>query len=750
MRILHSALCFLITAICLGSSTDQASRPSAADLASALRQISLDPSRTWRVRNLQLARGDLKVYLNEGVLSLFAPVGGRFLAAVFTTEATEAGDAELILFPPNRSERASLASFAKTPNLDEHFASAVFFFTDNTAQELIDQINRAPIREAPDLVPNLAATADPVGREIAGQIDVPLVEALLDQHRPADGLFYGVLGGRTLGAFDIEYDPTEAESIFVGRILKAPNAGFQLWTNFRGRHQPPFVEPEPRIRDYRIDSTIHPDLTMDVTAGFDLRTSAEDGRVIPLSLSPRLEVTSATVDNQPAEVFEHPSERLKQFGGSETFLVVTGMPLSAGVDHEIQLHYSGSVIRRTPSGEYFVDDRNTWYPVEDPVLASFDLSFHYPERLHLVSTGEPISEKVEAGIRTVHRKTITPEALAGFNLGDYTVKHEQHNSYSLEIDSPGTAASTLVEDPTLPAQTASILDGYTRLWAPLPIHSLAVTPIAGYFGQGFPGLIYLSSVSFIKEQDRSASLRGSRFDAFFSELLLPHEIAHQWWGNIVRPEGYRANWITEAMANDSALEYVERTRGREARDQILENYRQDLIKKKDGKPVESAGPVSFGERLIDTHGFESWRLILYEKGSWIMHMLRERLGHENFRQLQVRLLSDYGKRPLSNEDLRQLASSFVPRGELDKTLANFFDTWVYGTGIPALSLRVSGRNGNLDVSGVDSDFMVDVPLHCKGVPVHWVRAGAGSNSFQLPPNASSCELPPQRDFLYTR
>ena len=752
MRALHPALC-LLTTVCLGSSPNQPSKPSApvlaSNLASALRQISLDPKHTWRVRDLELARGDLKIYLNEGVLSFFTPVNTHILAAVFTTQGVEEGDAELILLPPNRAERASLASFAKTPNLDEHFNSAIFFFTDNTAQELLDQINRAPVREAPDLAASFAISADPIAREIAGQLDVRLVEALLDQHRPSDGIFHGVIGGRTLGAFDISYDPMQAESIFVGRVLPSPGSKFQLWTNFRGRNQPPFVEPEPRVHSYRIDSTIHPDLSMDVSASFKVKASEQDGRVIPLSLSPRLEVTSATLDGLPAEVFQHPSVRQTQFGTSETFLLVAGSPLAPGMDHEIQLHYVGSVIRRTASGEYFVDERNSWYPVEGPVLASFDLTFHCPERLRLVSTGEPISEKVEGGYRTIHRKTITPEALAGFNLGDYIVKQEQHNSYSLEIDSPDTASATLSEDPTLPAQTAGILDDYTRRWIPLPIHSLAVTPIAGYFGQGFPGLIYLSSVSFIKEQNRSAALRGSRFDAFFSELLLPHEIAHQWWGNIVRPAGYRADWITEAMANDSALDYIERTRGKEARDEILESYRQDLTKEKDGKPVESAGPLSFGERLIDTHGLATWLIILYEKGSWTMQMLRERLGRENFREMQLRLLSEFGQRPLSNEDFRQLASNFVPAGQPDKTLTSFFDTWVYGTGIPQLSLHVNGRNGTLNVAGVEGDFMAEIPLHCKGIPVYWVRAGAGSNPFQVPEGASSCELPSLHNFLYT-
>jgi hypothetical protein len=382
------------------------------------------------------------------------------------------------------------------------------------------------------------------------------------------------------------------------------------------------------------------------------------------------------------------------------------------------------------------------------VLANFDLTFHCPDRLRLVSTGELVSESANEGILTVQRRTIIPAVLAGFNLGVYGTVRKEAGPYSIEIDSPNTPAAALTADPTLPAQTADILRYYTKRWIPLRIRSLAVTPIDGYFGQGFPGLIYLSSVAYTKEEDRSAVLRNPRFDAFFDELLLPHEIAHQWWGNIVRQDDYRSAWITEAMANQSALGYIAATKGAQARDDILDSYREDLTKEKDGKTVESSGPVNFGQRLIDNFGMTTWQIILYEKGSWILRMLSQCLGEENFRNMQLRLLQQYSTRPLSNDEFRQVASSFVPPGQPDPTLNSFFDTWVYGTGIPTISMRAPGRIVDVTLSGVDDDFMAEIPLHCRGGAVYWVRAGSGTNTFELPRGMSACELPSPRDFLY--
>lgn len=745
MALLRAALLGFLASLAYAQS---ALVPTAASLAASARQVALDPSHTYHVRDLHLVRGDIKIYLTEGVLSFLTPLNNRVVAALFTTEGSEGGDAEVIVLPPSASERASLAFFTKSPNLDEHFGTAIFLFTDNTASDILTQIGRTPLRPAPEVALRLGDRMNPIVRALAGQLDVVLVESLLDQHLPENGVFYGAIAGTTLGAFDVTYDPTQPESVFVGRVADSKDHRFQLWTNFRPRHAPPFVQPSPAVSDYHLDSTIHPNLSLEVTAAFGIKTSASDGRVLPLSLSPRLTVSSATIDGAPAEILQRFSNRLSDFGSAETFLLVAHRPLSPNTVHQIQLRYSGAIIRQTNSGEYFVDERNTWYPVNGPVLANFDLLFHCPERLHLVSTGEPLSDTVADGVRTVHHKTVVPAVLAGFNLGEYTVRQQQHNRYSIEIDSPKTPSAILTSDPTLPEQTASILDHYTRRWLPLPIHNLAVTPIAGYFGQGFPGLIYLSSVSYVKKEDRSAGLRNSRYDAFFSELLLPHEIAHQWWGNIVRSSDYRSAWITEAMANESALEYIESKEGKDARDQILSSYRDDLKQEKNGRTIESDGPVDFGERLIDNFGMDAWQVILYEKGSWILHMLSNRLGADNFREMQVALLHEYAGKPLSNEAFRQVLSRFVPAGQPDQKLVNFFDTWIYGTGIPSLSLHTSLRTLTLDLSHVADDFVVDVPLRCRGRATYWVRAALGENTFDLPTGVSACALPSQRDFLY--
>src|SRR5581483_12523314 len=115
----------------------------ATDLAAAIRDNGLDRDQAYRVRDLTLIREDIRIYLTDGYLMFSKPVAGRPIAAVFTTDV-ENGDGEVLLLPPNLSERRSLAGYVGTPNLDEHFQVAALFFTGDVYQELLNQLPSNP------------------------------------------------------------------------------------------------------------------------------------------------------------------------------------------------------------------------------------------------------------------------------------------------------------------------------------------------------------------------------------------------------------------------------------------------------------------------------------------------------------------------------------------------------------------------------------------------------------------------------
>ena len=240
--------------------------------------------------------------------------------------------------------------------------------------------------------------------------------------------------------------------------------------------------------------------------------------------------------------------------------------------------------------------------------------------------------------------------------------------------------------------------------------------------------------------------------SFFSQMLLPHEIAHQWWGNLVVPADYRTDWLVEAMSSYSALGYLEAEGGGSVIGSTLNQYREDLLRTKDGRPVDEEGPIDFGTRLIDSAGAGAWNTITYEKGAWILQMLHQRLGDDRFREMQRALIKQFQARVVTNEDFRSLVASYVPADQPDRDLSLFFETWIYNTGIPHLTLQRGSDGWSLTITGVDESFTADIPLPCqmkgKAAEVVWIRASTGSNPLTRTGKSAVCQLPDESQFLY--
>ena len=96
------------------------------------------------------------------------------------------------------------------------------------------------------------------------------------------------------------------------------------------------------------------------------------------------------------------------------------------------------------------------------------------------------------------------------------------------------------------------------------------------------------------------------------------------------------------MANYAALQYLEQAQGRAALDALLARYRNDFIARRpDGELVDAKGPVTFGQRLLNNFGEGVWHDILYEKGTWIFHLLRVRMGDAGFHEFSTQIAEGF-------------------------------------------------------------------------------------------------------------
>jgi len=253
---------------------------------------------------------------------------------------------------------------------------------------------------------------------------------------------------------------------------------------------------------------------------------------------------------------------------------------------------------------------------------------------------------------------------------------------------------------------ARAVEFYSARFGPYPYSSLELTQMPGRTSQGWPGLVFLSSYAFLTHE-QAEDLSGSPLESALAGIALPHETAHQWWGDLVGWRSYRDQWIVEALANYSALMMLEKERPIDVR-AVLERYRDELAEKnKNYEALRDAGPVTLGLRLSSSHFPNGYEAISYGRGTWLFHMLRNMLlntepnrtsqeerapfdPEEPFVRALRKVRERYAGKSISTRELFAVFEEDLPKPlwyEGHKSLDWFVRSWVEGTALPVFSLH---------------------------------------------------------------
>src|SRR5271169_4701431 len=117
----------------------------------ALHNVGLDPQKVFQIREAEISREDIHIWLNDGTIAFTQAVDGKVTGAFFE------GEGEVLVRPPDRMERASLGRFIGAGVLEEKFATAYLRFNDNTAKDLEPYLR--PPTDAATFIAHADATA---------------------------------------------------------------------------------------------------------------------------------------------------------------------------------------------------------------------------------------------------------------------------------------------------------------------------------------------------------------------------------------------------------------------------------------------------------------------------------------------------------------------------------------------------------------------------------------------------------------
>ncbi len=759
-----------------GAAAAQASEPGPRELYQALNALRVTSRQVYYVRDLHLRRDVVRISLGEGKLAFLAALDGRLTGAVFT------GRGHALAVPREPIEKRSLARFLGAPLLDQGFSRAYFRFTDNTGEELLAQLREAGAQPAEE--PAFAEEWDPVVADLNPWHSLRiLADWLAAEPLP---YFYAGLQGDTVGPFDAAVDDRRAEQVLLGQPRWVAGVHYyDVWASFRRAGAAENIVAPFAPAAYAIETTNLPDRTLEGTTTLTLRALRGGERVIALELSRFLTVQSAEdAERHPLVFFQNEAVNRHEIAqrGNDALLVVLPTAPRAREELRLRITYRGSVISDAGNGVYFVGDRGSWYPHIGGTanFAPFELSFRWPRRLQLVATGKKVEEREEGDWRVGRWRSQAPIPVAGFNLGEYASETVEAGGLKVELyanrqleqailqrfprlvlapplprlpaKAPQTPVPTPLVMPDPPPSPAAVLRQLglaiaeaarfcERFNGPFPFDRLAVSQIPGTFGQGWPGLVYLSTLSFLTPEAQRRAGVSPRAQEHFTEIVPYHEVAHQWWGNLVGWDSYRDQWIHEGLAGYLALLYADTKKTPErALTAWLDRYRHELAAKPAGQdePAEAAGPLVLGYRLRSSRSPDAFERVVYGKGVWVFHMLRTMLrepGAKNpdarFADLLRSLLENHRYRALTTEDLQHAVERVMTPAmalEGEGSMEWFFDQWVRSIGIPRYAVEFTARpqanaflvRGTLKQSGVPENFLAAVPLYAappRGKPV---------------------------------
>jgi hypothetical protein len=739
-------------------------------LYQALNELKVDGTRVYAVHDLTLRRDAVHLTFTEGTLAFLQPLGGRVTGAVFV------GRGHVVATPRDSGERRSLSQFLGVPILDQTFGNAYLRFTDDTAAELQREIESSGVEVASD--PAFAARWAPGLGGLAPSHSLRIMQDFLSSE-PLP-YFYALLQNDAVGRFDVVVDQRRDEQVMMGQLRRENGVdSYDVWASFQAEDSPAKPLENFVPVKYTVDSTIADDLTLTGKTVLDLKAKRSGERMVPLELSRNLAVSEILGDDgKPVIFFQNqdltPQEATRR--GNDSIVVVLPAAKNAGEEFHLEVGYRGNVIASAGNGVEFVGERGTWFAhVGGEHFATFDLSFRWPKRFTLVATGAKVESHEDADAKSGRWRSETPFATAGFNLGEYKVastgevpkvyiyaNKELEDAITSRLQERGTGrvdtspsfihplngtVSTVVAAPLPPSPSAAlnelgkeVLDSiryFSQANGAFPFESLDIAQIPGSFGQGWPGLVYLSTLAFLPA-DTQEQAGITEWAQRASRNLMPfHEVVHQWWGNETIAASYRDTWIEEGLANYLAILYSDSKKPGEHRlAGWLEHYRADLLTKPAGsnETIEHTGPLTLGTRLASAKVPDAYATIMYGKGAWVFHMLHELMRESGssdpdakFRQLLQSILKEYKFQPFSTTDFQRAIEHHMNAAmDIEGThrMSWFFDQWVRGTGVPHYSVKfeVKTKGQEFLVSGVLEQKGV-VDLFTAPVPIYGTRVG---------------------------
>jgi aminopeptidase N len=448
-----------------------------------------------------------------------------------------------------------------------------------------------------------------------------------------------------------------------------------------------FPGTRPRYAPDRVVDIQH--ITLELELDPAKRTVAGVATLRAAVIAPGL--TSLALDAVELEIdtVEIGGERTRFRHDGKKLEVQLARPLPSGSELVVAVRYRGAPRR----GLYFIapdegyphkplqvwsqgqdEDSRYWFPCVDTPneKASSELVITVPARLFALSNGVLVSDRTDGDKRTLHWRLDVPHScyLITLAIGDFAAIETRWRDvpvvYYVERGKETAAERTL-------ARTPEMLELFSqRFGVTYPYPRYAQVFVADFIFGGMENTSATTLTDSVLLDERAAL----DYDV---DALVAHELAHQWFGDLVTCRDWGEGWLNEGFATYAEYLWREHHEGRDAADLELEEWADMYFGEDSGRYRRTIATKLYDEPIdiFDHH--------LYEKGGRVLHMLRHLLGDDACWRTFAHYLEKHRHGVVESRDLARAVEEATGRN-----LDWFFSQWVIdGAGHPDLRVAIT-------------------------------------------------------------
>jgi aminopeptidase N len=314
-----------------------------------------------------------------------------------------------------------------------------------------------------------------------------------------------------------------------------------------------------------------------------------------------------------------------------------------------------------------------WYPCFDAPNAKFtsEVMCRVPEGMTAESNGRLVSEEKDpaTGLTAFHWSQEKPHAnyLIAVAAGYFKKLEDKHDNVPLALLTPPSEFS---EAPAFFRDTKDIMGFFeAEIGIPYPWAKYDQVCLSDFVEGGMEN----TSLTLLTDGELFTAATENIID---SDELVSHEMAHQWFGDLVTCDDWSDIWLNEGFATYYALLYDGHKNGHDSMlYELYRNARQITGMQNDTNAIVRR---TYGDPM------EMFSYLAYPKGGWVLHMLRSELGEDLYRRCIKTYLERHQYGNVVTEDLRKVIAELSGR-----SYDQFFDQWLYHAHHPELEASYS-------------------------------------------------------------